>query len=292
MSILINSSTRVIVQGITGREGSFHARLMKEYGTQVVGGVTPGKGGALIEGIPVFDTMREAVKETNGDTSIIFVPARFAMDAILEALDAGIRVIVCTPEGVPFHDMVCVCHYKNSDAIIIGPNTPGVISPGECKVGFMPSFAYMKGPVGVMSKSGSLSYELSYRLTKAGIGQSTVVGVGGDPVKGATFAEILPKFDEDPETQAVLLLGEIGGEDEERAADYIREKGKKPVVAFLVGKSAPAGKKMGHASAIISGKQGSFESKVEAFKKVGVLIAEDPAMVPELVGNILYGKGE
>jgi succinyl-CoA synthetase alpha subunit len=287
MSILINSSTRVIVQGITGREGSFHTKLMKEYGTQIVGGVTPGKGGAKVEGVPVFDTMKEAVRETCGDTSIIFVPARFAAEAILEALDAGIRVIVCTPEGIPFHDMIQVCNSKNSDVTIVGPNTPGVISPGECKVGFMPSFAYTKGQVGVISKSGSLSYEISYRLTKAGIGQSTVVGVGGDPVKGSTFAEVLPLFDKDPQTAAVLLLGEVGGEDEEEAAKYIGEQGKKPVVAFLVGKSAPPGKKMGHASAIISGGKGSFQSKVEAFEDVGVRVIDDPALIPNLLGSIL-----
>lgn len=292
MSILIDRTNRVIVQGITGREGSFHAKLMKDYGTQIVGGVTPGKGGAEAEGVPVFNTVKEAVSETNADTSIIFVPARFTMDAILEALDAGIRIIVTTAEEVPSHDMMRVCRYKKDGNWIIGPNTPGVISPGKCKVGFMPSFAYKKGSVGVISKSGSLSYEISYRLTKAGIGQSTVVGVGGDPVKGTTFAEVLPLFDKDPETKAVLLLGEIGGEDEERAADYIREKGKKPAVAFLVGRTAPAGKKMGHASAIISGGKGFFNSKVEAFKKAGVPVLEDPAMVPELIGDILLRENE
>jgi len=253
MSILINENTRLIVQGITGKEGSYHASLMKKYGTKVVAGVTPGKGGQEIEGIPVFNSVYEAIKNTEADASILFVPPRFTKDGILEAIDGGIKLIVTIAEGVPVHDMLFAHYYARlNNCILIGPNTPGIISPGKSKVGFMSDSIYKKGNIGVMSRSATLSYEIVNNLSNEGIGQSTVVGVGGDSIPGSSFIDLLPLFEEDSQTDLIIMVGEIGGSDEEIAAKYIKEHMKKPVVAFITGEAAPEGKVMGHAGAIIS----------------------------------------
>lgn len=284
MSILINESTRLIVQGITGRDGQFHALKMKDYGTQVVGGTSPGKGGTFIEDIPVFNTMYEAVAETDANTSIIFVPASYAADAIMEAADAGIRLIICISEGVPTLDVVKAYRFAElKGAKLIGPNCPGLISPGKSLVGILPGNVFKEGNIGVISRSGTLTYEVVYHLTAAGMGQSTAVGMGGDPVVGLYFKELLEMLENDPQTDAIVMIGEIGGNAEELAADYIREHVKKPVVAFIAGQSAPLGKQMGHAGAIISGSSGSADEKIAALKEAGIPVAQEPSEIPSLL---------
>ena len=287
MSIFVDNDTRLVVQGITGREGEFHTRQMAEYGTKVVAGVTPGKGGGWIAGIPVFDTVREAVHATGANTSIIYVPARFAADAILEAADSGVGLIVCITEGIPVLDMIRVRTYLDyKDARLIGPNCPAVITPGEAKVGIMPGHIHTPGTVGVVSRSGTLTYEVVYALSAQGLGQSTAVGIGGDPVNGTSFIDVLRKFEEDPGTTQVVLIGEIGGTDEQRAAEYIARHMSKPVTAFIAGQTAPPGKRMGHAGAIIEGGEGTAAEKIAAFEAVGVRVASHPGEIAELVGKL------
>jgi len=284
MSILIDKNSRLIVQGITGRDGRFHASKMKAYGTKVVGGTSPGKGGELADGIPVFNTMREAVKETAADTSVIFVPAPFAKDAMMEAADAGIRLIVCITEGVPTLDVVEAYSYiQRKGARLIGPNCPGLISPGKSLVGIMPSMIFREGSTGVISRSGTLTYEVVYNLTEHGMGQSTAVGVGGDPVVGLYYRELLEMFEKDPETDSIALIGEIGGDAEERAAEYIRDHVTKPVAVFIAGQQAPPGKQMGHAGAIIASGSGTAAEKIAAFEAVGVPVAKEPSQIPALL---------
>ena len=284
MSILVNKDSKVIVQGITGRDGSFHASKMKQYGTNVVGGTSPGKAGQEVDGIPVFNTVRDAVTSTGANTSIIFVPAAFAKDAMLEAADGGIKLIVCITEGVPVEDAVYAHRYiKTKGANLIGPNCPGLISPEGALVGIMPTNIFKKGGTGVISRSGTLTYEVVYNLTQAGMGQSTAVGVGGDPVVGLYFEDLLRMFQDDPETDSIALIGEIGGDAEERAAQYIKEHVTKPVAVFISGRQAPPGKQMGHAGAIISSTSGSAEGKVAAFEAVGVPVADETSQIPEML---------
>jgi succinyl-CoA synthetase alpha subunit len=291
VAILVNKDTKVLVQGITGREGEFHTKLMLEYGTKIVAGVTPGKGGQNVHGVPVFDSVREAVDAVGPiDVSIVFVPAPFAADAILEALDAGIKGVVIITEGIPVQDMLKVARafeIAGDDRWFIGPNCPGVITPGECKVGIMPAQVFSPGRIGVVSRSGTLTYEVVAELTRAGFGQSTCVGIGGDPIIGLNFVETLRRFNDDPQTDAVVLIGEIGGTDEEEAAAFIASEMRKPVVAFVAGKTAPEGKRMGHAGAIIMGRMGTAQSKIEAFQKAGVPVADLPAQIPELLKQVL-----
>lgn len=287
MAVLIDKNTRVLVQGITGREGEFHTRQMLEYGTQIVAGVTPGKGGQEVLGVPVFDTVRQAVQATGADASVVFVPAPFAMDAVLEAADAGVRLIVCITEGIPVQDTVkAVSLVRQKGVRLIGPNCPGIITAGQCKIGILPGSIFTPGPVGLVSRSGTLTYEIVDLLTKAGLGQSTCIGIGGDPVLGSTFADLLPLFEQDPDTQAVVLVGEIGGSDEEIAAEYIRTM-RKPVVGFISGRTAPPGKRMGHAGAIISGRTGTPQAKVDALRSVGVPVADALYEIPDLVKQAL-----
>ncbi|MCR4407818.1 MAG: succinate--CoA ligase subunit alpha [Anaerolineae bacterium] len=287
MSILVDKDTRLLVQGITGREGEFHTRQMLEYGTQVVAGVTPGKGGEWVASVPVFDTVHEAVTATGANTSIVYVPARFAPDAIYEAADAGIELVVCITEGIPVLDMLRVRAYLAAKGTrLIGPNCPGVITPGEAKVGIMPGHIHIPGPVGVVSRSGTLTYEVVHALTRAGLGQSTAVGIGGDPIIGSSFVDILALFEDDPLTDYVVLIGEIGGTDEERAAEFIAAEMSKPVVAFIAGRTAPPGKRMGHAGAIIEGGTGTAAEKIAAFEKVGVRVASRPDEIPELIREL------
>lgn len=284
MSILIDKSTRLVVQGITGRDGLFHAKMMKEYGTDVVGGTSPGKGGTSIDGMPVFNTMYEAVEQTEANTSIIFVPARFAADAIMEAADAGIQLIVCITEGIPTLDVIKAYKFaEEKGALLIGPNCPGLISPGKSMVGILPGQVFQKGNVGVISRSGTLTYEIVYHLTVNGMGQSTAIGIGGDPVVGVHFCKLLEMFENDPETEAIVLIGEIGGDAEEQAAEYIRNHISKPVVAFIAGQSAPPGKQMGHAGAIVSGGSGSAKGKIEALEAAGIRVAQEPSDIPKLL---------
>jgi succinyl-CoA synthetase alpha subunit len=284
MSILINKKTKVIVQGITGRDGSFHAEQMKKYGTNVVGGVTPGKGGTEVNGIPVFNSVADAVAKTKANTSVIYVPPSFAIDAVYEAVDAGISLIVCITEGVPANDMLKVYDYvKSRGARLIGPNCPGLISPGESKVGIMPGSIVKKGPVGVVSRSGTLTYEAIWALTCAGIGQTTCIGIGGDQIIGTNFIDTLELFEADPATKAVVMIGEIGGTDEEMAAEFVRKKMTKPVVGFIAGRMAPPGKRMGHAGAIISGGSGTAKEKIEALNKAGIPVAVSPTEIPALI---------
>jgi succinyl-CoA synthetase alpha subunit len=284
VSILLDADNRVIVQGVTGRDGSFHALSMRDYGTRVVGGVTPGKGGQDVQGIPVFETVREAVDRTGADTSVIFVPARQASAALREAADAGLRLLVCITEGIPVQEMLANYHYVRERGVrLIGPNCPGLITPGQAKAGIMPGPIHSSGGVGVISRSGTLTYEVVYNLTRAGLGQSTCVGIGGDPVVGTGYLELLEMFERDPGTDAVVLIGEIGGEEEERAAEYIRASMRKPVAAFVSGRTAPPGKRMGHAGAIIWGGRGTAEAKVRAFREAGVPVADRPDQIPALV---------
>lgn len=284
MSILINKDTRLIVQGITGRDGSFHATKMKEYGTNVVGGTSPGKAGEEVAGIPVFNTVRDAVEATNANTSVIFVPAAFAKDAMLEAADAGIKLIICITEGVPTLDVVEAYRYiQIKGAQLIGPNCPGLISPGESMVGIMPTNIFKKGHTGVISRSGTLTYQVVAALTAEGFGQSSAIGVGGDPIVGLYFQELLEMFQNDPETDSIAIIGEIGGDAEERAAEYIKQYVTKPVVAFISGREAPKGKQMGHAGAIISSSSGTAAEKVAAFEAAGIPVARETHEIPILL---------
>ena len=287
MSILVNKDTRLRVQGITGREGLFHTEQMVAYGTNVVGGVTPGKGGQWAAGVPVFDTVVKAVSATEANTSIIYVPARFAPDAILEAVDAGIKLIICITEGLPTLDMITVRAYIDGrDVRLIGPNCPGVITPNEAKVGIMPGHIHIPGNVGIVSRSGTLTYEVVAALTERGIGQSTAVGIGGDPIIGSTFIDVLKLFEKDNDTEQVVMIGEIGGTDEEKAAEYIRDHMTKPVTGFIAGKTAPPGKRMGHAGAIISGGTGTAAEKMAALEAAGVRVANQPAEIAEIVAAL------
>jgi len=290
MAILVDSNTRLVVQGITGKEGAFHTQQMLEYGTNVVAGVTPGKGGTLfMDKVPIFNTVKEAVEKTQANTSVIFVPPQFAPDAILEAADAKIELVICITEGIPFQDMAKVYNYiKNTNTRLIGPNCPGVITPGQAKVGIMPGFIHKPGRIGIISRSGTLTYEAVKQLVDAGLGQSTSVGIGGDPVIGSQFIDILKLFNEDPQTDGVILIGEIGGQAEIEAADYIKDNFKKPVVGFIAGKTAPAGKRMGHAGAIISGGNDTADFKLDYMRKCGIHIAESPAELGTTMKKALH----
>ncbi len=288
MSVLVSKETRLIVQGITGREGTFHARGCAEYGTKVVGGVTPGKGGTIHEGWPVFDTVHQAVEKTGANVTVIFVPPPFAADAILEANDGGVPLIICITEGIPINDMVKVWNVlKHSSSRLIGPNCPGVISPGKAKVGIMPGRIHKEGSIGIVSRSGTLTYEAVYQLTQRGIGQSTAIGIGGDPIVGTTHVDALKLLNEDPGTEAIILIGEIGGTAEEAAAEYVNKHVKKPVVGFIAGQTAPPGRRMGHAGAIISGGQGTAAEKMKALKAAGIHVVETPAAIGETVARVI-----
>jgi succinyl-CoA synthetase alpha subunit len=288
VAILVDEGTKVVVQGITGREGTFHTLRNRAYGTKVVAGVTPGKGGQDVEGIPVFDTVTEAVRRTGADASLILVPARFSPDAIYEAADAGVPLIVCITEGIPIQDMALVANYLiGKPHMLVGPNCPGLISPGKSNVGIIPGEICTPGPVGLISRSGTLTYQIVNELTHRGIGQSTCIGMGGDPIHGIGFVDALARFEEDPETRGVVLIGEIGGDDEERAADFISEHMTTPVVAYVAGFSAPPGKRMGHAGAIVTGSSGTAKGKAEAFEAAGVPVGRNPVHVAELVEETL-----
>jgi succinyl-CoA synthetase alpha subunit len=288
MSILIDRKTRVLCQGITGRVGQFHARHCRAYGTQIVGGVTPGRGGQTIDDVPVFDTVAEAVERTGADATMIFVPPPFAADAILEAVAAGIRLIVAITEGIPVLDMVRVMQeVRRSKSRLIGPNCPGVITADECKIGIMPGYIHRRGPIGVISRSGTLTYEAVWQLTGVGLGQSTCVGLGGDPIVGTSFVDLLAMFQEDSQTEGILLIGEIGGAAEEEAAAFIAEHVTKPVAAFVAGRTAPPGKRMGHAGAIIAGGKGTASEKIAALESAGILVAQSPAEMGETMKNAI-----
>jgi succinyl-CoA synthetase alpha subunit len=288
MAILIDETTEVIVQGITGFQGRFQTKRMLDYGTKIVGGVSPGKGGEDVFGVPVFNTVEEAVEETGANTSIIYVPARFAYDAVLEAIDSGLDLVVCITEGIPLYDEMKIHHrLESSKIMLLGPNCPGAISPEKSKVGLLPDRSFAPGRLGIVSRSGTLTYQISENLTRAGIGQSTVVGIGGDPMPGLTFRDILPMFEEDDETDAVLLIGEIGGSAEEEAAEYIATKMSKPVIGYIAGITAPLGKRMGHAGAIIEGGKGTAESKIEALRDAGVIVAQSLHDVVDTVRKIM-----
>jgi len=288
MSVFINKDTKVIVQGITGSTAQFHTKQMLEYGTKIVGGVTPGKGGTTIEGVPVFDTMSEAVKATGANASVIYVPAPFAADAILEAVDAELDLAICITEHIPVLDMVKVKRFmEGKKTRLIGPNCPGVITADECKIGIMPGYIHTKGHIGVVSRSGTLTYEAVHQLTQAGIGQSTAVGIGGDPVNGTDFIDVLKAFNEDPETHAVIMIGEIGGTAEEEAALWVKENMTKPVVGFIGGRTAPEGKRMGHAGAIISGGKGTADEKIRVMNECGIKVADTPSVMGETLISVL-----
>ncbi len=284
MAVLVNEKTRVLVQGITGHQGRYHTKAMKEFGTNVVAGVTPGKAGEIVEDVPVFNTVRDAVNETGANASIVFVPAPFAMDAVLEAIDAGIKLVVTITEHVPVHDaMKMVSYAKMKGARIIGPNCPGLASPGKAKIGILPNAVFMEVNVGVVSRSGTLTYEIVNSLTEAGIGESTTVGIGGDPVIGTNFIEMLELFEKDPETERVVMVGEIGGTAEEEAAEYIKGNVSKPVYAYIAGRTAPPGKRMGHAGAVVTRGRGTAESKIKALESAGVKVAKIPTEIAELI---------
>jgi succinyl-CoA synthetase alpha subunit len=300
MSILVDKRTRLVVQGITGGEGTFHTKQMMEYGTNVVAGVTPGKGGTTYKGnekdpfprgVPVFNTVADAVRETRANTSVIFVPAGFAADAILEAAQARMNVVVCITEGIPTRDMVKVYEYlKKTGTRLIGPNCPGIITPGECKIGIMPGFIHKRGRVGVVSRSGTLTYEAVWQLTERGIGQSTCLGIGGDPIIGTRFIDAVTLFNNDPGTDAIIMIGEIGGTAEEEAAEFIRKHVRKPVVGFIAGRTAPPGRRMGHAGAIIAGGKGTAQEKMVAMRKAGVQVVENPALLGETMARVLHSR--
>ena len=294
MSIFVNSETRVLVQAITGNEGSFHTRQMLDYGTRIVAGVTPGKAGHFVEGVPVFNTVSDAAAATGADVSIVFVPAAFSADAIIEAADAGLGLVVCISEGIPVLDMVHVTHYLSSRSTrLIGPNCPGIIAPGKCKIGIMPAEIHRSGNVGVMSRSGTLTYEAVAQLTAQGLGQSTCVGIGGDPIIGTSFIDCLGAFEQDPDTECVVMIGEIGGAAEEQAAEYVKNAFHKPVVGFIAGQTAPPGRRMGHAGAIISGGRGTAEEKVAALEGAGIRVCKSPADIGETVLEVLAaGPGQ
>jgi succinyl-CoA synthetase alpha subunit len=288
MSVLVDENTRLIVQGITGKEGTFHAKGCAEYGTKVVGGVTPGKGGTVHEGWPVFDTVAQAVEKTGANATVIFVPPPFAADAILEAEDAGLPLIICITEGIPTNDMVKVWSVlSESKSRLIGPNCPGVISPGKAKIGIMPGRIHKQGSVGIVSRSGTLTYEAVYQLTQRGIGQSTAIGIGGDPIIGTTHVDALKLLNEDPETESIILIGEIGGTAEEAAAAYVKAHVKKPVVGFIAGQTAPPGRRMGHAGAIISGGQGTAADKMKALTSAGIHVVQSPAAIGETLAKVI-----
>ena len=301
MSVLVNKDSKVLVQGITGGEGTFHTSQMLQYGTNVVGGVTPGKGGTMYGGkgddmftreLPVYNTVRDAVTATQANVSIIFVPAPMAADAILEAIDAGIGVIICITEGVPVNDMITVrARLDQSNAVLIGPNCPGIITPGEAKIGIMPGFIFSKGPIGLVSRSGTLTYEAVKQLTDVGLGQTTCIGIGGDPIIGTKFIDAIKLFNEDPETEAIVMIGEIGGNAEEEAAEYIKANVKKPVVGFIAGQTAPPGRRMGHAGAIISGGKGTAADKMATMKACGIHVVESPASIGITMKSVLDAAG-
>ena len=287
MAIIVDRDTRLVVQGLTGREGSFHGRRNRDYGTQVVAGVTPGKGGSDVDGIAVFNTVAEAVAETGANTTMVFVPARFAADAIYEAIDAGIGTVVCIAEGLPAHEMLRVYNYMRPRGItMIGPNCPGALSPGKANVGIIPGEIFREGPIGLVSRSGTLTYQIGHELTQLGVGNSTIVGIGGDPVVGSSFVDVLARFEQDPETEFVVMVGEIGGNEEEKAAQYIQAEMSKPVVGYIAGFTAPPGKTMGHAGAIISGSAGTAQAKKEALEACGVRVGTTPTEVAELVAQL------
>ncbi len=292
MGILVNKETRVLTQGITGATGQFHTLACREYGTQMVAGVTPGKGGTSLEGIPIFDTVAKAAAATAADASIVYVPPPFAADAIMEAADGGLKLIICITEGVPVMDMVRVKRYLgDKNCRLLGPNCPGVITPGECKIGIMPGHIYRRGPIGIISRSGTLTYEAVDQLTRLGLGQTTCVGIGGDPIHGLDFVDVLELFNEDRATEAVVMIGEIGGSAEEQTALWIKERMRKPVVGFIVGRTAPAGKRMGHAGAIISGGKGTAQEKIEALENAGVRVAPSPALIGQTMKEVLKDNG-
>ncbi|EPZ46285.1 MULTISPECIES: succinate--CoA ligase subunit alpha [Alicyclobacillus] len=292
MSILVNKDTKVITQGITGATGLFHTKQALEYGTQMVGGVTPGKGGTTVEGLPVFNTVAEAVAATGANASVIYVPPAFAADSIMEAVDAELDLVICITEGIPVLDMVKVKRYlEGRHTRLIGPNCPGVITPGECKIGIMPGYIHKPGKVGVISRSGTLTYEAAYQLSSRGIGQSTVVGIGGDPVKGTEFIDVLKMFNEDPDTEALIMIGEIGGTAEEEAAEWVKENMTKPVVGFIAGVTAPPGRRMGHAGAIVSGGAGTAESKIKKMQECGIRVAPTPSEMGATLYAVIEERG-